>query len=181
MVPLLDLGSLDGVLLEGVRLFYKKTLLRDYREGFSNHEVDFFNLPTFDIGIGRKPLDNPWGKKFGDGLHVLTSLIGTTLPDELVNSVNADIASSLTYSQMGNVVGAEWDADTTRMRAFIPHLVLARWARTPENVAMNIVNFVYHCAGTVSQLQRDFFGVSLEQQRQWPDNEEEPSGSTGQN
>lgn len=114
-----SLGSLDDVLLEGVRLLYKDTLLKNYREGFTNSDVDFFNLPTFDIGIGRKPLDNPWGKKFGDGLHVVVSLTGTVLPDEYINLINAAIAASFT-SQMGNVVGAEWTGKRPEYERLFP-------------------------------------------------------------
>lgn len=161
----LDLGSLDDVLTEGVRSFYKSALLRDCQEGFANDEVDFFNRPTFDLAIGRKPVDNPWGRKFGDGLHVIVSVTGNSLPNELVNSINADIASTLHYSQLGNVQDSSRDPyGVIRLNAFIPHLALAKWATDPVRVGTNILNFALHCAGTIAQFQRDYFGVPPEAQ-----------------
>ena len=139
--------------LSVARPIYRRLLLERFGEGFSNDEVDYFNDDGLDIAVGIIE-GQPVARRFGPGLVVMTrfALPGTQIPASEVNMMNEDISQLAQATQLGPVLGdtqaLEYGLHT---KTYLDQGFLgkARDGDTPDRLAVQIVNAVYHSVGAV--------------------------------
>lgn len=144
-----------------------------YEEGFSNDEVDFFNLGfgaedalaladgAFDFGVGfmhGTELD----RRLGPSLRITARLLppGVSFDGEQVAHANEAICALEGMSVFGFVSGLEQSQVGSSLWATVPHLTLAEWANLPPDVLRtNVLNAVWHVVATAQTMRRDVLGI----------------------
>jgi hypothetical protein len=143
--------------LAEARPYYRDQLLEmSFTAGFSDEEVDYFNLPGIDVAVGRRD-DGPWSTRYGLGLVVYSRFL---LPREEglapadVNMMNEMISNFAFCSQLGCVSGGEWPKRYgASLRTFLDYAFLATVrGHGPEELATSIMNAVFHSSATVRVL-----------------------------
>ena len=152
------LPPLDGFAqyLAAARPIYRELLIRAGLEpGFCIDDIDLFNITGMDIAIS--PTDGtPLGRRFGSGLVLQTRFLnpGERMPPSAVNALNQEISRQADASQLGPVLG---DNDaigyglhtwTCLDQGFLGSVR----GSTPDQLAMEIANAVYHAAAAVRLL-----------------------------
>lgn len=151
-------------------------ILRDgrWRPGFSNEEVDFYNLGFnhddaakalasggFDIAIGVMP-GTDLHRQLGPSIRITGRLLapGTQFSDEQVTFVNDDMCRLPFASVFGNVTGDEPRDAGSRLWAAIPHLTISEWSRLPQTDFVNsVLNAVWHVNSAAQMFRREFLGI----------------------
>jgi hypothetical protein len=145
-----------GDYLAAARPVYRQLLLDGgLEEGFSAEDVDFFNADQIDVAVGTIEGD-PLERRYGPGLVVITRFLtpGSWIPAIEVNAMNDDISQLADGSQLGPVLGDERAIKYgLHTKTYLDQGFLASVrGDTPDKLATEIVNAVYHSMATVRLL-----------------------------
>lgn len=142
--------------LSSARPIYRRLLLDGSLEaGFTNDEVDFFNGDGLDVAVGTIE-GEPLERRFGPGLVVMTRFLspGTQVPATNVNIMNEDISHLAQATQLGPILGDERALRYgLHTKTYLDQGFLASVrGDSPDRLATEIANAVYHSAGAVRLL-----------------------------
>ncbi len=160
-----------------IRPELRETILsRGFKTGFSNDEVDFFNLGfsaddpdalpngAFDFGVGfmhGTDLD----RRLGPSLRITARLLppGVSFDNDEVTYANEALCDLEGTSVFGYVSGRELSQSGSSLWATVPHLTLAEWANLPpEDFHVLVLNAIWHVTAAAQLMRRDVLGI------QWP-------------
>lgn len=166
-------------LLESMRPLLREGILAqgDWRPGFSNGEVDFFNFGfdsddpsgplqngAFDFAIGVMP-DTDLSRGLGPSLQIIARLLppGVALDAKQVISANNALAGLTDVSVFGFISGPEQSDVGSNVWATVPHITLAEWANLgPEKFRDSVLNAVWHVTASAQRFRREILGI------EWP-------------
>ena len=142
--------------LSAARPIYRQLLLDGGLDaGFTNDEVDFFDDDGLDIAVATIE-GEPLERRFGPGLVVMTRFLspGTQMPAAEVNMMNEDISQLAQATQLGPVLGDERALRYgLHTKTYLDQGFLASVrGNSPDRLATEIVNAIYHSIGAVRLL-----------------------------
>ena len=163
---------------EAVRPMMRDVLVGlGYRPGFSNGEVDFFNLGfdaddpsdplgqgAFDFAVGFSP-ESDTDRRFGPSLVVMARVLppGVAFTSTEASYANEDLADLSHASVLGYVSGPSAGPAGSTLTGIIPHLALSEWSKLPPISFTNtIVNAVIHIASSAQMFRREVLHI------EWP-------------
>ena len=147
-----------------------------YQLGFSNDEVDFFNL-GFDSDDPDALLDGAFDcavgfmrgtileRKLGPSLLIKARVLplGVYFMEDEVTRANEALCKFVGTSLFGYVSGPEMEDDGSCLWSVVPHLTLAEWSKLgPRAFRDSVVNAIVHVTAAAKTLRRDFVGID------WP-------------
>lgn len=149
-------------ILEQARPFVRQVMNRyGWEDGYTAHDVDFYNGPGFDLAIGRLE-DSDVELKYGPGLFVMVRVIppGMCFSLEEANFANLDIAALPLTSDLGPVVtGPIAESFGSHVRAFLPHGYLAEYRLAPDKLGVAITNAVTHMAAATHAFRTEVLRI----------------------
>lgn len=161
----------DGVVprFEAMRPNLREAMFaKGFSLGFSNEEVDFFNLGfdnldsdalprgAFDIGVGFMP-GTARDQRFGPSLTLLARILppGVNFTAHEASLANENLSRLPWLSQFGSISGPEGGSSGGQLHSMIPYLTLAGWSHGPGLMLTSVTNAITHVIAAAQRFRVD--------------------------
>lgn len=165
--------------LEAIRPLLRETILAEenWLPGFSDEEVDFFNLGfdafdpskpleagAFDFAVGVMP-GTDLERQLGPSLRIFARLLpaGVTFDTDHVTLANEALCDLPVVSVFGYISGPESSDLGSNIWATVPHLTLSEWAvQGPDYFLNSLLNAIWHVTTSAQRFRRNVLKID------WP-------------